>query len=304
MPVIEVRSLVKHYRNVHALQGVSITVNQGEIYGLLGQNGAGKTTLVKILLSIVKKTDGEALLLGESVGSVRARARVGYLPEDHRFPEYHTGVSALDLYASLSGVPSSQRRTRIPEMLKLVGLEEAGKRKIRTFSKGMKQRLGLAQAMIHDPDVLFLDEPTDGVDPVGRKEIREVLMSLKARGKTIFLNSHLLSEVELISDRVGILELGKLRREDTVANMTVQKDIYELKLDGPFDALIADIGKRTSGVRRIGGGIEVDVESRAKLDALIDFLRANQISIGGLLQKKQSLEDVFIQTVRDVKAGA
>jgi ABC-2 type transport system ATP-binding protein len=297
MPVIEVRDLVKHYKNVHALQGVTIAVEKGEIFGLLGQNGAGKTTMVKILLSIVAPTSGLALLMDRPAGDVRAREKVGYLPEDHRFPEYHTGESALDYYAALSGVPGSERRKRIAEMLTLVGIADAGKRKIRTYSKGMKQRLGLAQAMIHNPDVLFLDEPTDGVDPIGRKQIRELLVYLKSQGKTIFLNSHLLSEVEMITDRVGILELGKLRRLDTVANLTVQKDVYELKLSGSFDALMPEIQKRVKGVRRIDGGIEVDVENQEKLNALIDHLRANNVALAGMTQKKQTLEDVFIQTL-------
>ncbi|MBI2930890.1 MAG: ABC transporter ATP-binding protein [Planctomycetes bacterium] len=304
MPVIELRSLVKHYRNVHALQGVSITVEKGEIYSLLGKNGAGKTTIVKILLSIVRATSGEAILLGRPAGHVESRRKVGYLPEDHRFPDYHTGWSALDYYAALSGVSGAERRSRIPEMLRLVGIEESGRRKIRTYSKGMKQRLGLAQAMIHEPDVLFLDEPTDGVDPVGRKQIRDVLVHLKSQGKTIFLNSHLLSEVELISDRVGILELGKLRREGTVAEMTVEKDIYELRLEGAFDALMPEIARRVRGVRRIAGGVEVDVENAEKLNALVDYLRANRVALVGMTRKRQSLEDVFIQEVGVAGQGA
>ncbi len=304
MPVIEVRSLVKHYKNVHALQGVSIAVEKGEIYGLLGQNGAGKTTMVKLLLSIVKPTSGEALLLGKPAGDVRAREKVGYLPEDHRFPEYHTGASALEYYAALSGVPRAERRKRIPPMLEQVGIADAANRKIRTYSKGMKQRLGLAQAMIHDPEVLFLDEPTDGVDPLGRKHIRELLLHLKGQGKTIFLNSHLLSEVEMITDRVGILELGKLRREDTVSNLTVQKDSYELKLDGKFDALVPEIQKRVRGLRRIEAGVEVDVESKEQLNALVDYLRSQNVTLAGMSQKKQTLEDVFIETLQKPQDGA
>ncbi|MBI4563330.1 MAG: ABC transporter ATP-binding protein [Planctomycetes bacterium] len=303
MPVIETRGLVKHYRNVQALKGVSVAVEAGEIYGLLGRNGAGKTTMVKILLGIAHRTAGEAFLLGRPVGDPAARARVGFLPEDHRFPDYHTAESALDFYASLSGMSRRDRRARIPEMIERVGLKEAARRKIRTYSKGMKQRLGLGQAMIHDPDVLFLDEPTDGVDPVGRKQIRDVLVDLKSRGKTIFLNSHLLSEVELVSDRVAILELGLLRREGDVPSMTTAKDVYELRFDGRIDPLLPEIQKRVRGLRRIDQGIEVDVDGRDALNGVIDFVRDRGIGLVGLTPKKQTLEDVFLQTI-DSPPGA
>ncbi|MDP6959745.1 MAG: ABC transporter ATP-binding protein [Planctomycetota bacterium] len=175
MSVVEIKDLVKHYGKVHALQGVSLSVEKGEIYGLLGRNGAGKTTMIKILLSIVRPTSGEAHLLDFPAGSSELRKRVGYLPEDHRFPDYHTSYSLLDFYGTLYGMPSSERKKKTLEVLEIVDLVEDGHRKIRTYSKGMKQRVGLAQAMLHDPDVYFLDEPTDGVDPIGRKKIREVL---------------------------------------------------------------------------------------------------------------------------------
>src|SRR5262245_18670611 len=201
--VIETRNLVKQYGRIEALKGVTLGVEKGEIFGLLGQNGAGKTTMVKILLGITKPSFGEASLLGEPVGTVPIRRRVGYLPEDHRFPDYHTGYSLLDFYGALLDMPRSERKQRIPEMLELVGLKGRMHYKIRTYSKGMKQRLGVAQAILHDPEIIFLDEPTDGVDPVGRREIRDMLHQLKEEGKTIFLNSHLLGEVELICDRVA-----------------------------------------------------------------------------------------------------
>src|SRR5204863_4264972 len=192
---------------------VSLTVERGHIFGLLGQNGAGKTTLIKILLGITRLTAGNASLLDEPAGSAAVRRRVGYLPEDHRFPDYHTGASLLDFYGALLDVPRRERARRIPEALEQVGLRGRMDYKIRTYSKGMKQRLGIAQALFHDPEVVFLDEPTDGVDPVGRREIRAIMARLKGEGKTLFLNSHLLGEVELVCDRVGILQEGELVRE-------------------------------------------------------------------------------------------
>ncbi|HTF57067.1 MAG TPA: ABC transporter ATP-binding protein [Planctomycetota bacterium] len=297
MPVIETNGLVKHYKNVHALKGVNISVEAGEIYGLLGRNGAGKTTLVKILLGIVHPTEGTAKLLGRPVGDPTSRARVGFLPEDHRLPDYHTAETALDFYAGLSGVPGRERRMKIPAMIEQVGLKDAARRKVRTYSKGMKQRLCLAQAMLHDPDVLFLDEPTDGVDPVGRKEIRELLAVLKGRGKTIFLNSHLLSEVELICDRVAIIELGTLRREGNVRDMTRVENVYALSVDKPIDPLLPAIQERVKGVRRVGSGIEVTVEDSAALNALVDFLRSQGFNLTSMVEKKQTLEEVFLETL-------
>src|SRR5260370_31493542 len=162
VPVIFTHNLIKQYGKIEALKGVSVTVEKGQIYGLLGQNGAGKTTLIKILLGITKPSFGEAQLLDEEVGTASVRARIGYLPEDHRFPDYHTGYSLMDMYGALLEVPRAERQKRIPEMLEMVGIKGRMYYKIRTYSKGMKQRLGIAPAMMHDPDVIFLDEPTDG----------------------------------------------------------------------------------------------------------------------------------------------
>ncbi len=223
VPAIITDSIVKHFGRIQALKGVSITVERGEIFGLLGQNGAGKTTLIKILLGILNATDGSAQLLDEPVGKVAVRKRIGYLPEDHRFPDYHTGASLLEYYGTLLEMPRSKRRARIPEILEVVGIKGRMHSKIRTYSKGMKQRLGIAQALMHDPEVIFLDEPTDGVDPVGRREIRELMQELKKRGTTMFLNSHLLGEVELICDRVAILDRGEVIRLGGIAELTQQK---------------------------------------------------------------------------------
>src|SRR5207248_3297636 len=213
-----------------AMRGVSLTVERGEIFGLLGQNGAGKTTLVKILLGITRLTDGSADLLDQPAGTAAVRRHVGYLPEDHRFPDYHTGASLLDFYGALLDVPGAERRRRIPEVLELVGLRGRMDSKVRTYSKGMKQRLGVAQAIFHDPEIIFLDEPTDGVDPVGRREIRELMERLKEQDKTIFVNSHLLSEVELVCDRVAILRKGEVVRQGSVEALTARKGHFSVGL--------------------------------------------------------------------------
>ncbi len=297
MAVIETRDLYKRYGRVEALRSVSLSVERGEIYGLLGQNGAGKTTLIKILLGITRYWSGEARLLGEPAGGTRIRSRVGYLPEDHRFPAYHTGHSLLDFYGQLLGVPRSERRQRIPAFLELVGLKDRMHYKIRTYSKGMKQRLGVAQALFHDPDVVFLDEPTDGVDPVGRREIREMMQTLKERQITIFLNSHLLGEVELICDRVGILRQGIMSREGTVAELTVQHGSYGIALARgqafPEEAL----RQRGYRIGQVGNLWEVTLTPDQNIDDVVDFLRSQKLSLRHLVEKRQTLEELFLKTV-------
>jgi ABC-2 type transport system ATP-binding protein len=327
VPVIEIKNLVKQYGKIEALRGVSLGVEKGEIFGLLGQNGAGKTTMVKILLGITKPSFGEASLLGEPVGTPAVRKRVGYLPEDHRFPEYHSAYSLLDFYASLMEVSAKDRKERIEEMLELVGLKTRMHYKIRTYSKGMKQRLGIAQALFHDPEVIFLDEPTDGVDPIGRREIRDLLHQLKEEGKTIFLNSHLLGEVELITDRVAILDKGEFIRLGTTKELTQQQGLYviglaagqtfpreevtrlgyEVTRNGEFWEVALKKGQGSEAVvdpLRAGAALGRDGGTGAQgIDAVVDLLRAHGLSLRHLTEKHQTLEDLFIQTVEAAEPG-
>lgn len=304
MAVIETHDLVKNYKKIQALKGVSLTVEKGEIYGLLGQNGAGKTTLIKILLGIASNWQGSAMLLGQPAGTPFPRARVGYLPEDHRFPDYHTGYSLLDFYGQLLGVSRADRRARIPTMLERLGLGQRMHYKIRTYSKGMKQRVGIAQALFHDPDVIFLDEPTDGVDPLGRRDIRQMLMDLKARGKTIFLNSHLLGEVELICDRVTILHRGEKLREGSVATLTRKHGLYLLGL-APGQVFPVD-GLKTKGYLAVPHGeyYEIQLTEEESIDPVVDFLREKGLSLRHLTEKRESLEDLFLKSVGpDIRSG-
>ena len=303
MPVIKTDTLVKNYGRITALAGVSLGVERGAIFGLLGQNGAGKTTLIKILLGITAASDGRAQLLDQPAGSTTVRRRVGYLPEDHRFPDYHSGASLLDFYGALLDVPRNVRRQRIPEMLELVGLKGRMHSKIRTYSKGMKQRLGIAQALFHDPEIIFLDEPTDGVDPVGRREIRELMERLKGQGKTIFLNSHLLGEVELICDRVAILQRGRVIRAGTVEELTSQKGLFVVGL-APGQTF------PTNEVRNLGyhtaprGDLwEVSLVEGQSIDPVVDLLRGRGLNLRHLVEKRQTLEDLFLATVEDAEPG-
>jgi ABC-2 type transport system ATP-binding protein len=301
--VIETIDLRKTYREVRALKGVSLKVEKGEIYGLLGQNGAGKSTLVKILLSIVRRSEGDAYLLGQPIGNTAARKRAGYLPEDHRFPEYHTGYSLLDFFAGLYGMSRSARRVRIPEMLELVGIKGRMNSKIRTYSKGMKQRLGIAQAMCHDPDLLILDEPTDGVDPLGRREIRAIMQRLKDEGKTIFLNSHLLGEVEVICDRVGILQRGELIREGNIAELTQQKGQFQIGLADGQDLPRSELEQKGYMVRKDELYWEVGLKDGQSIDPVVDLIRSRGLNLRHLVEKRVSLEDLFMATVEAAEPG-
>jgi len=313
-PVIEVESLSKTYydgllgrRRIEALRGVSFAVEPGTVFGLLGPNGAGKTTLIKVLLGIVKKSGGKASLLGWPAGDRRGRRSVGYLPENHRIPRHHTANTALEYYGALSGMSSRDIRRRRQELLELVGLPTWGKTPVRKFSKGMQQRLGLAQAMMHDPQVLILDEPTDGVDPVGRSEMRATLRRLKDDGKTVFINSHLLQEIELVCDRVAILVKGELRREGLVESITQRREPeLELTLAGSEasirtalgDWLIAEWSHEAEKRYRV----LVKIGDQSHVDRCIDRLRTGGVSIVELTRRRDTLEEAFLGIVSEQPA--
>lgn len=239
--VVQVEALEKAYRTgfwlnqkVVPLKGCSLTVYQGETFGLLGPNGAGKTTLLKTLLGIVRPTGGRGMLLGKPLGDRQVKQHIGYLPENPYFYDYLTGWEFLEYAAGLFGIPRSLQKTRIPELLDLVGLAKSSaiKKQMRKYSKGMLQRIGMAQALINDPDVVFLDEPMSGLDPMGRYQIREIILSLKQQGKTIFFNSHVLSDVELICDRIAILALGELLCVGSIPELVGVTEVYAVRVRG------------------------------------------------------------------------
>lgn len=309
-PLIQVSQICKTYqrgifrRRIHqALDGVSLEVSRGQIYGLLGPNGAGKTTLIKILLGIVRRTSGAATVLGYPAGSVHARRRIGYLPENHRIPPHLTGDTALEYYGALNGLSVSEIRRRRPDLLRLVGLHGRGSERVSGYSKGMLQRLGIAQAVIHKPDLVILDEPTDGVDPVGRREIREVLKSLAASGTTIFLNSHLLQEVELICEHVAILTAGKVRRTGSVRELkqTIADSTVVFQLTGSESAIRAAFKSQSHLQLRVIADNAFEAEmlrpAQEVQDQLIDQLRAAGISIWSIGRRELTLEEAFMEIV-------
>lgn len=340
---LDVANVSKVYRGkVHALRGITMRVNRGAVFGLLGPNGAGKSTLVKIMLTIIKPSRCEGTMLGLPVGDKNTLARVGYLPEHHRFPDYLTASQVLDFYGAMAKVDRSTRRRRGPELLELVGLKEWGDKKVKGFSKGMRQRLGIANALMNDPDLLVLDEPTDGVDPVGRRDIRNILLHLKSQNKTIFLNSHLLSELEMVCDHVAILVQGVVSSQGTIDDLTRDSRRYEIEVSPPDSAAgntrflpeslagLATLGVPQPGRAMVGGaagqtgselvlhgtlrsGIPIQVdngllrvgtEDPQEVQPLIDVLRARGFTIKAVRPLRASLEDLFMQAVTDPTTGA
>jgi ABC-2 type transport system ATP-binding protein len=283
-------------REVRAVDGISLQVARGTTFGLLGPNGAGKTTFVKMLLSAVHPTAGSASVFGRNVAQAEARRPIGYLPENHRFPTYFTGAGMLDFYAGLSGVDKATRKKRIPELLDRVGLDRWGDVRIGKYSKGMLQRLGLAQALIHSPDLLILDEPSDGVDPVGRRHIREILGELEEKGVTIFINSHLLVEVELFCREVAILHKGKVALQGTVKDLTSGRG-YRLAVAAVPDRLAEELRLRAAGASIRDGVSEYHFGTREQANSALDLLRAEHCEIEALVPTTSTLEEVFLKTV-------
>lgn len=312
-PAVSVSDLKKTYsigllrrRKVKALQGVTFDVQPGEIFGLLGPNGAGKTTLIKVLLGLVKRTGGQAKVLDLPAGNRQGRMRIGYLPENHRIPRHLTGNTALEYYGQLSHMPLREIRAKRAELLDSVGLAKWGNATVASYSKGMLQRLGLAQAMLHDPELLILDEPTDGVDPVGRARIRETLFRLKERGTTVFLNSHLLQELELVCDHVAILQAGLLRHVGPIEDLThaTSPGVTFQVVGGETElhAALATLDK--AGItyqRKDGGGqpgtLIVDSTEQSTIDQVIDSFRQADVSIASISHKRLTLEQAFLQLV-------
>jgi ABC-2 type transport system ATP-binding protein len=306
MEALQTVDLTKHYRpglfknkNILALEKVSLSVEQGEIFGLLGPNGAGKTTFIKLLLSIALPTSGTATVLGYTLGQRALREQCGYLPESHRYPGFLTALDTLVFFGRLNGLPESTLKDKSKSLLEMVGLKDWLKVKTKKFSKGMLQRLGIAQALINDPKVLFLDEPTDGVDPIGRKEIRDILLQLKSQGTTIFLNSHLLSEIELMCDRVTILNKGKVIRTGTISEMTTQQLVYVIQTSAPIaEDIRIRLRQSHFSLEFQDTGLVVSLKDKSELNPIIDLLRENGIEIAGLMQQKTSLEDYFIKLLK------
>jgi len=303
---IDLHHVSKTYKGkIRALDGITMQVAPGEVFGLLGPNGAGKSTLVKIMMTVIRPSRAEGKILGRPVGDKDTLRRVGYLPEHHRFPTYLTGEQALHFYAALCGVARRDRKRRAENLLDRVGMSEWRGKKIGSYSKGMMQRVGLAQALMNDPALVVLDEPTDGVDPVGRKDIRVLLAQLRDEGRTVFLNSHLLSEVEMVCNRVAILVQGQVAMQGTLEELTRESKRYEIEYAGPEFGWLAEFAGATS--RMLAGGerriIALPGTDAVAAQPIIDRLRAHGAVIHRCQACGESLEDLFIRSVIDPATG-
>lgn len=293
MAVIQIQDVEKIYKGkVHALRGVSIDVMDGEIFGLLGPNGAGKSTLVKILMTVIHASKVSGTLLEKPIGDRKTLEYVGYLPEHHRFPYYLTGKQVLHHYGALSKVSRNDRDSRAYSLLERLGLSGWEDKKVNTYSKGMLQRLGIAQALMNDPKLLILDEPTDGVDPVGRREIRDLLAELREEGRAIFLNSHLLSELEMVCDRVAIMVKGQVTLQGTIDSLTKDSKRYELNIEGTLPEWAKEQCDEINENLLIVHG-----DDPQKIQPIIDRLRSDHCTILSVRPVRENLEDLFMRAV-------
>lgn len=306
---IDVSALSKTFSSkfgakLQALDDVSFSVRRGELFGLLGPNGAGKTTTVKIILGLTFPTSGEARIFGVSAQDPESRRKVGYLPEGHRFPGYLTARETLSIFGRMSGMDPTTIAQRTMPLLERLRIEKWADVRVKKFSKGMVQRLGLASALIHDPDVLLLDEPTDGVDPVGRREIRDLLQEQARLGKAVLVNSHLLSEIELTCDRVGVLRRGKLVAHGSIDELTRTESRYRIHAEPMSDNLVTLLAEGGAQIERANGSLQILVRDVAHLNELIDRTRASGALLSEVSPMRSTLEDVFVDLVRTGDAAA
>jgi ABC-2 type transport system ATP-binding protein len=296
MIAIETRGLRKEFGSKVAVEDLTLSVGQGEVFGFLGPNGAGKTTSMKMLLGLVRPTAGDGRALGAAMGNVAARARMGFLPEHFRFQDWLTGREFLRFHGRLYGIPAPKLSPRIEELLTEVDLLDAGDRKLREYSKGMLQRIGLAQALLNRPDLVFLDEPTSGLDPLGRLLVRDLMIRLRERGVTVFLNSHLLSEVEVTCDRVAFVKRGRVVRQMALAEQPSQIEV-ELKL-GRVDAGVLDgLAQFGRDARLAGGHARLTLDDEARLPDIARWLVGQGIDVYRLAADRKSLETLFLEVM-------
>ncbi len=294
---IETNNLRKEFDETVAVLGLTLQVQQGEVFGFLGPNGAGKTTSIKMLLGLVAPTSGSATLLGAPLGDRAARAKMGFLPEHFRFHDWLSADEFMNLHGQLYGMSSARLKPRIDELLDLVGLTPFRGKQLKTFSKGMLQRIGLAQALLNDPALVFLDEPTSGLDPVGRRLVRDIIADLKKRGTTIFLNSHLLSEVEITCDRVAFIKHGEVIRVSELKTLVDGATSVTVRATGFAPQTIAGLSQWGKDIRADGNQITFTIGDEAALPSINRYLVAQNVEVYALMPQHLSLEDLFIQIV-------
>lgn len=307
--IVRVEDIVKDFRpgfglrRKRVLHGISFRVREQEIFGFVGPNGAGKTTTLKVLMGLIHATSGRTSILGHAVSETAFRRQIGYLPENPYFYDYLTGREILDFYAKLSGVERGKRAGRVAELLGLVGLTGAADARLRTYSKGMLQRIGIAQALVHDPQVVFLDEPMSGLDPVGRKDVRDLILRLRTQGKTVFMNTHILSDVEMLCDRVAIIVAGRIRYEGAIDEFLEagepEADLVLARL--PAETAIELEERFGARLRGHGERIELRIAEKDASPAMQIALNAGAEVVSSI-PHRVSLESIFLSAVNESKA--
>ncbi|MCL4473447.1 MAG: ABC transporter ATP-binding protein [Actinobacteria bacterium] len=300
---IEIEGLTKVYgfgdEEVKAVDSLELSVGPGEVFGFLGPNGAGKTTTVQMLMQIIFPSSGRASLLGSPIGDIAAREKIGYLPELFQFHDFLRAEEFLDFHARLYGMPAADRKRRIEEVLELVGLKEAARSRIRTFSKGMLQRIGIGQAIINKPELLFLDEPTSALDPLGRRDVRDLILSLRDGGTTVFLNSHLLSEVEMTCSQIGILNKGKLIRVGDIQSLIQTTHCVDIRVEGLPEETLEKIRRMATNIETNNGDMTVTLEDEEQVPLLARMIMDSGAVLREFTPRSQQLEEVFVQSIEE-----
>ena len=309
--IVNVEGLVKDFRpgfglrRKRVLHGISFEVQRGEVFGFIGPNGAGKTTTLKILMGLIRATQGKATILGHDISETSFRKHIGFLPESPYFYDFLTGREILNFYRKLAGGVVGRRDGRIDELLDWVGLSHAADLRLRNYSKGMLQRIGIAQALIHDPEVVFLDEPMSGLDPVGRKEIRDLVLRLHGEGKTIFMNTHILSDVEVICDRVAIIAGGRIVHEGDAHGLIMNDEqSFDIGVTG-LDAELAGILESQVGAELRGRGEHIEIRVAEKVvDEVLQRVLAAGSRVRSVSPVKAALEELFLKAIdEDLSRG-
>jgi len=297
IPAIKTENLRKEFGNHAAVKNLTLQVEQGEVFGFLGPNGAGKTTSIKMLLGLVAPTSGAGSLLGAPLGDRATLARIGFLPEHFRFQEWLTANEFLELHGELLGMSRRDLDLRRDELLERVGLTDFRHRQLRTFSKGMLQRIGLAQALMNRPALVFLDEPTSGLDPVGRRLVRDIIHELRAEGTSVFLNSHLLSEIEVTCNRVAFIRHGEVVRVMEMSALDKNISLLTIRADGLVADVINGLDKWGDDIRVDGDHLTMTIRSELDLPEINRYLVARDVQVYALTPNRVSLEEIFIETL-------